>query len=245
MTAPVLFDYSGQQVRTVVVDGEPRFVLTDVCRVLDLSNPSMVAQTIDSDDLSTAEVIDSMGRSQTALVLTEAGLYEVIFQSRKPEAKGFRRWVTNEVLPTIRKTGRYIAAMPSRLELAQMVIEAETLLEASQERVAELEPKAQVADKFLDAEGDLAVADAAKALTRAGIKVGEGRLFKDLAHRGWTYRATGDGRWRVYQSAIEAGWMSVLPQSHYHPKTGVLVLDPPQPRVTPKGLQRLLTDPAT
>lgn len=110
------------------------------------------------------------------------------------------------------------------------------------QRVAELEPQAEVAAKLLDAEGDLSVADAAQTLTRAGIKTGQGRLFAALEQRGWIYRAKGDGRWRVMQSAIDAGWMSVIPQSHYHPKTGILVLDPPQPRVTPKGLQRLLAD---
>lgn len=109
-------------------------------------------------------------------------------------------------------------------------------------KVAELEPKAEVADRLLDAEGDLSVRDAAQSLTRAGIKVGERRLFAALELRKWIARAKGDGRYRVMQSAIEAGYMSVIPQSHYHPKTGVLVLDPPQPRVTPKGLQKLLTD---
>ncbi|NQE89752.1 phage antirepressor KilAC domain-containing protein [Nocardia terpenica] len=109
------------------------------------------------------------------------------------------------------------------------------------ERVAELEPQAEVAAKLLDAEGDLSVRDAAQSLTRAGITTGQQRLFAELAERGWIFRA-GDGRWRVMQYAIEHGYMSVLPQSHYHPKTGELVLDPPQPRVTPKGLQRLLSD---
>lgn len=110
-------------------------------------------------------------------------------------------------------------------------------------KVAELEPKAEVADKLLDAEGDLSVRDAAQTLTRAGIKVGQNRLFKALEERyGWISRSPGDGRYRVKQTAIEAGFMSVIPQSHYHPKTGVLVLDAPQPRVTPKGLQRILTD---
>lgn len=110
-------------------------------------------------------------------------------------------------------------------------------------QVAKLEPKAEVADRLLNAEGDLSVRDAAQALTRAGIKVGAGRLFAALENRyHWISRAPGDGRYRVRQAAIESGWMSVLPQSHYHPKTGVLVLDPPQPRVTPKGLQRLLAD---
>jgi phage regulator Rha-like protein len=114
--------------------------------------------------------------------------------------------------------------------------------ELAESRVLVLEPKAEVADRLLDAEGDLSVRDAAQSLTRAGIKVGERRLFSVLATKGWIKRAVGDGRYRVLQTAIESGYMSVLPQSHYHPRTGILVIDPPQPRVTPKGLQRLLLD---
>lgn len=110
-------------------------------------------------------------------------------------------------------------------------------------RVAELEPKAEVADRILTADGDLSVRDAAQSLTRAGIKTGAGRLFGALEQRGWISRG-GDGRYRVLQCAIERGYMSVLPQSHYHPRTGALILDAPQPRVTPKGLQKLLADEA-
>lgn len=135
---------------------------------------------------------------------------------------------------------------PAALEgpelFARAVIEAQAMLAAKDERIAELEPKAEVADQLLNADGDLSVGDAAQVLTRAGIKTGRGRLFATLEGKTWLYRARGDGRYRVCQRAIDAGWMSVLPQSHYHPKTGELVMDPPQPRVTPKGLQRLLTD---
>src|SRR5690606_23603820 len=109
------FHYGDRPVRTVVVDGEPWFVIADVCRVLDLSNPTMAANRLDPDDLSTAEVIDGMGRTQQARIPNEAGLYELIFQSRKPEARDFRRWVTHEVLPAIRKTGRYEAQPAYRL----------------------------------------------------------------------------------------------------------------------------------
>lgn len=115
-------------------------------------------------------------------------------------------------------------------------------LVAERARVAELTPRAEVADRLLDADGDLSVADAAKALTRAGIDTGATRMFKTLAGLRWIYRGQADGRWHVYQSAIETGWMSALPQSHFHPKTGELVMDAPQPRVTPKGLQRLMRE---
>lgn len=241
----VRFAYGDTAVRVVIIDGEPWFVLADLCRVLDLSNPSMVADRIESDALSTTEVIDSMGRTQQARVVSEPGMYEVIFLSRKPEARAFKRWITGTVLPEIRKTGSYgqASGLTGPELVAAALIEASRMLEAKDERIAELEPKAAVADKLLDAEGDLSVRDAAQALTRAGIKVGQGRLFAALESRyGWISRSPADGRFRVKQAAIESGWMSVLPQSHYHPKTGVLVLDPPQPRVTPKGLQRLLTD---
>ncbi len=237
------FKYGDTTVRTVVIDGEPWFVLADLCRVLDLTNPTMVADRLESDALSTAEVIDSMGRTQQARIVSESGMYEVIFLSRKPEARLFRRWVTAEVIPSIRKTGAY-ATQPALTEdeLIHRALEVSARRVAQlTEKVAELEPKAQVAAKLLDAEGDLSVRDAAQALTRAGVKTGQQRLFSELASRRWISRA-GDGRWRVLQYAIDHGFMSVLPQSHYHPKTGELVLDPPQPRVTPKGLQRLLSD---
>jgi len=126
--------------------------------------------------------------------------------------------------------------------IAAALIEANKMIGAKDERIAELEPKAEMADRILDADSDLSVADIAKALTRAGVKTGQKRLFDDLDRRGWIYRGKRDGRWRVMQSSINSGWMSVLPQSYCHPRTGILVLDVPQPRVTPKGLQRLLAD---
>ncbi|PIJ36766.1 hypothetical protein BMW24_003630 [Mycobacterium heckeshornense] len=245
MSAVELFAYADHQVRVVLVDGEPWFVLADLCRVLALTNPAVVAKRLDPEGLSQA-YIPTAGGAQQVIVVNEPTMYEVVIRSDKPEAVTFRRWITTEVLPAIRKTGSYSNTPTPTLDgpelLARAVIEAQKMLAAADERIAELEPKAEVADKLLDAEGDLSVRDAAQSLTRAGIKVGERRLFAELDRRGWIRRAIGDGRYRVMQSAIDAGYMSVLPQSHYHPKTGVLVLDPPQPRVTPKGLQRLLSD---
>ncbi|SNS59602.1 BRO family protein [Rhodococcoides kyotonense] len=244
MTTLAPFQYAGHTLRTVIVDDEPWFVLGDLCKVLGLTRgASQIAERLDEGVRQTYPLQTTGGR-QNVTIVNEPGMYEVVIRSDKPDAVAFRRWITAEVLPTIRKTGSYntAPALSGPELLAHAVIEAQAMIAAKDERIAELEPKAHVADKILDADGDYSVRDAAQALTRAGIKVGATRLFNDLEHRHWIARAKGDGRYRVLQAAIESGHMSVIPTSHYHPKTGVLVLDPPQPRVTPKGLQKLLDE---
>lgn len=101
------FNYDNNQVRTVMQDGEPWFVLKDVCKVLNLSTPKRVAERLDNDEVSLTHLIDAIGRSQKTTIINESGLYGVILRSDKPQAKPFRRWVTHEVLPAIRKTGSY------------------------------------------------------------------------------------------------------------------------------------------
>lgn len=98
-----IFNYNGSQVRTVEKNGEPWFVLKDVCDVLGLSNPSRVAERLDEDERSNFK----LGRQGEVNIISESGLYNVILRSDKPETKPFRKWVTAEVLPSIRKTGSY------------------------------------------------------------------------------------------------------------------------------------------
>lgn len=101
-----IFNHLGNNIRVMTDEqGEPLFVLKDVCDALDLGNNREVARRLDEDDVSTTDVTDNLGRNQKTNVITEAGLYEVIFMSRKPEAKAFKRWVTSEVLPSIRTHG--------------------------------------------------------------------------------------------------------------------------------------------
>ena len=92
------------QIRMVMVDDEPMFCLVDVCRALEMSNPTMVAQRLDEDERTKLD----LGRAGESNFITESGLYAVIVRSDKPNAKKFRKWVTSEVLPTIRKTGGYV-----------------------------------------------------------------------------------------------------------------------------------------
>ncbi|GAB3994636.1 hypothetical protein GCM10029992_09700 [Glycomyces albus] len=117
---------------------------------------------------------------------------------------------------------------------------AQELLEQKDKAIAELAPKAEHWEVLASAEGNLAVADAAKILSRdPAIKTGRDRLFRTLGELGWAYRQRGDNKWRAYQRTVERGWLSELPQTHYNPRTGLLEEDAPQVRVTNKGLAEL------
>lgn len=103
------FEFKGESLRALTnMAGEPWFVLKDCMSILDLGNPTETVKMFDDDEFSTTEVIDSIGRRQQAYIISEPGLYRLVMRSRKPEAKEFQRWVTHEVLPSIRKHGAYM-----------------------------------------------------------------------------------------------------------------------------------------
>lgn len=160
MNKVTIFKYEENKlVRTMNVSGEPWFVLKDVCDVLGLSTPARVAERLDSDEVSQAHLIDSMGRSQEMTIISESGLYNVILRSDKPEAKPFRKWVTAVVLPSIRKNGGYIAGQeelsPQEL-MAKALLVAQKTLTDRDARIKELtaqnqimQPKAEYFDELV------------------------------------------------------------------------------------------------
>lgn len=244
MTAALdLYRYADQDVRVVTIDGDPWFVAADVCAVLGIANNRDALTALDDDEKGVATT-DTLGGAQSVSIISEPGLYSLILRSRKPEAKAFKRWVTHDVIPAIRRTGTY--AIPTQ-RLPQTYAEALRALADQAEHTervqADLEqaaPKAEAWDTLATAIGDYAVADAAKILARdPRLTLGRNRLFTVLTSHGWLYRQLDDGRLHVKQHAVDAGWLSELPSSHYHPRTGELVLDAPQVRVTVRGLQRL------
>src|SRR5690625_4714721 len=99
--------FDGQNLTIIENEGEPNFLLKDVCNILELSNPRQVKTRLGDDVISNYPIQDSLGRTQQATFVNEDGLYDVILDSRKPEAKRFRKWITSEVLPSIRKIGKY------------------------------------------------------------------------------------------------------------------------------------------
>lgn len=102
-----IFNFNGAQVRTVEKSGETWFVLKDVCGVLEVDQTAGIKRRLTDDVISNHLIPDSFGRNQETTIINEDGLYDVILESRKPEAKAFRKWVTRDVLPSIRKTGNY------------------------------------------------------------------------------------------------------------------------------------------
>ena len=120
MNELMIFNYNSNEIRTVEMGGEPWFVLRDVCQVLDLGSPHKVAERLDEDERKQIPVTDSMGRQQDTTIINESGLYNVILRSDKPEAKPFRKWVTSEVLPSIRKHGEYVTPKKAQQRLGEV-----------------------------------------------------------------------------------------------------------------------------
>ena len=241
----VTFSYGDRPVRTVVVGGEPWFVAADVCAVLGIANVGNALARLDDDEKDSIRLADGTPGNPNKAIVNEPGLYSLILRSDKPEAKAFKRWVTHEVLPAIRRTGRYEVQPAYRLpqSYAEALRELAATVEEKERIAAELEqaaPKAHSWDVLASAHGDYDVAHAAQILSRdPAISTGQRRLFAYLAEIGWIRRDPTTGRWRAYQRAIDARWLSEIPQHHYDRETGELVLDPPQVRVTVKGLHRL------
>lgn len=249
-STPLVFTFpeTAQHVRSVMIDTQPWWVAADVCAVLEISNARQAVSYLDDDEVQQVPVTtnDGSGRSLPTNVVSEPGLYSLILRSRKPQAKAFKRWITHEVIPSIRRTGSYsmepaAPALPQDYEEALVALLGQVReTKALTAKVAELEPAANSWQTLAAAEGDFSVADAAKILARdPNIKLGRNRLFTLLDEYRWTYRQLADDRPRVMQAAIERQWLSEIPQSHYHPRTGELVMDAPQVRVTVKGLHEL------
>lgn len=198
-----IFNHLGNDIRVMTDEqGEPLFVLKDICGALDLKNISDVASRLDEDGVGTTEVIDNLGRTQKINVITEAGLYEVIFMSRKPEAKAFKRWVTSEVLPSIRKHGMY--ATPATIEemIANPDMAIQLLTTLKEERAARAKAEAEVEaqrpvaalGKAIEtAEGDLTPSAFGKILSKTITTMGPNKFCRWLLDNNFAFR-NGQGK---------------------------------------------------
>lgn len=239
----VPFDFNGAQVRVVTIDGEPWFVLADLCTVLEIANVGNVAARLDSLSIRQADVQNARGQMRATVVVSEAGMYEVVIRSDKPDAARFRRWITAEVLPQIRRTGSYgtAPALTGPALMAAALIEAQAVLEAREAEVRELTPRAEAWDALASTDGDYSMRDAAQILCREhGIDIGQSRLSKRLREIGWV-----DASGIPYQRHVDLGRLRSRARYYTHARTQERVLAEPQIRITPKGVADLRTILAT
>ena len=235
---PFEFPATGQTVRTVEIDGDPWFVAADVCAVLGLARQQDSTRHLDDDEKGECLVDTPSGRQQMVTV-NEPGLYSLILRSRKPEAKAFKRWVTHEVLPAIRRTGSYSMAPTHPLprtfsEALRELADAVEQRDAAEQRITELQPSADAWEKLADSKGDYPLREAAQILSRDPlITIGQNRLAAYLRQIGWTDRSG-----QPYQAQVDLGRLFRRSTSYDHPRTGERKPSS-QVRITPKGLKEL------
>ena len=183
------------EVRVAGTSEEPLFCLADVCKAIGIANPRNVKDRLDGDDVRQVDTIDNLGRTQQVNYVTESGMYDVIIRSDSENAKPFRKWVTSEVLPSIRKSGGYIAAKeddtPEMIMARAILVANDTItrqkkqLEQAHRKISMLAPKAELMDKVMDADQKIdigqAIGQAAKILQ---LPFGRNTLFKKLKEKG-------------------------------------------------------------
>lgn len=207
-------------VRTITKDNEPMFCLADVCKALEIKNATDVAKRLEEDEVTRLNLGSQSGETN---FVTESGLYAVILRSDKPNAKKFRKWVTSEVLPSIRKNGGYIAnqeQMTPEQIVANALIVAQNIISQKDRQIEEMKPKADFFDTVADSKTAISMNEVAKVLNIKGY--GRNNLFEFLRNSKVL------DRWNVpYQRYVDNGWFRVIEQ-HYQ-KNG-------EPIVTTKTL---------
>ncbi|MDU1580854.1 phage antirepressor [uncultured Cutibacterium sp.] len=210
-------------IRTITdVSGEVWFVATDICAALDLSNTTVALQRLDADEKSKFNLGLPGGATWC---VNEAGLYSLVLASRKPEAKSFKRWVTHEVLPSIRKHGGYLTdqKIEDILNNPDTIIQLATKLKSERAKRAALEkqaaidtPKARFADAVSASHTSILIGDLAKLLRQNGYEIGQNRLFEMLRRNGYLCSAKG-GLWNMpTQKAMDLNLFEVKETTIVH-----------------------------
>ncbi|MGM7776097.1 phage antirepressor [Arthrobacter sp. KNU-44] len=249
MSEITTFNFNQSPVRTVTIDGEPWFVAADVCDYFGVTNRNRAMQVVDVEDKGGTQ-IDTPGGRQMLSTINESGLYALLFSLQPQKARGlhqaeieakmekvrqFKRWVTHEVLPQIRKTGGYgVQAIPQTLPQALRAYAAEVeAREALAAKVAADAPKVLFADSVATSETTILVGDLAKILRGNGIMIGANRLFAQLREDGYLIRRQGTDWNMPTQRAMELELFKVKETAVTHSDGHVTVSK--TPKVTGKG----------
>ncbi|HDR7998345.1 TPA: phage antirepressor [Bacillus cereus] len=202
------------QVRTVVKGEDVWFVAKDVCDVLEIVNATRSLSRLDEDELHSMKVTDSLGRPQDTNIINESGLYSLIMTSRKPQAKTFKKWVTNEVLPSIRKHGAYMTDQVLEqavtnpdfaIGLLTKLKEEKEKLAAAQQQIVQQQPLVVFAEACMQSEQTLKVSEVAKLATKQGVKIGQRQLFAKLREWELMFKRSTEPT----QPAVEKGYFEI------------------------------------
>lgn len=225
------------KIRVVEKNNEPWFIAKDVCKALGLAQVSRAIQKLDEDEVTNSKVIDSIGREQKVNAISEAGMYSLVLVSRKPEAKAFKRWVTHEVLPAIRRTGGYMVTKaddtPEEI-MARAVLIAQDTINRQKQQIADMQPKALFADAVAASHTSILVGELAKLLKQNGVEIGQNRLFRWLRENGYLMK-TGSSYNMPTQRSMEQELFEVKETSITHSDGHITVQK--TPKVTGKGRQ--------
>lgn len=239
MELQIFSDSEFGEIRTITKDNEPWFVASDICRSLDLSNPTMAMQRIDDDEKAKFNLGLSGGETNC---VNEYGLYSLALASRKKEAKDFKRWITHEVLPSIRKNGGYIAGQETMSDEELMakallvannkIAERDKIIEQKQARIEQMKPKEIFADAVATSHTSILVGDLAKLICQNGVQIGQKRLFVWLRDKGYLIKS-GSSYNMPTQRYIEQGLFEIKESNLVNPDGSVRITR--TPKVTGKG----------
>lgn len=233
-----LFNFENHEVRSLLINSEPWFVGRDVAEVLGYKKPeNAIANHVDDDDKTTTLIqgIGSNYKSKT-MIINESGLYCLVLSSKLPSAKKFKRWVTSEVLPALRKTGQYQVKELSGSELmAKALIEAQSVLAAKDKQIEQMKPKVVFADAVATSHTSILVGELAKILKQNGIDMGQKRLFAWLREKGYLIKRQGTDYNMPTQKAMDLGLFEIKEGSYVN-GSGVNITTK-TPKVTGKGQQ--------
>lgn len=191
--------------------GEPWFVAKDVCDALGIRTDT-VRTTLDEDEVKeTNPNTIGVAGGRNPLIVSEAGLYSLVLKSRKPEAKCFKRWVTHEVLPALRRDGAYVASDGTEDDatlMARALLAAKRAIDRKDALIAEMKPKVLFADTVAASDGTCLIGELAKMMTQAGYPIGQNRLFAKLREDGYLGKS-GSNRNVPLQRYVERGLFSI------------------------------------
>jgi len=232
------------EIRTTIINNEPWFVASDICKALEIGNTSQALTRLEDDEKCTTIILNegaASGKSSMSFI-NECGLYSLILSSRKPSARQFKRWITHEVIPSIRKNGGYIAGQETLsddelLEKAVLVAqrkiaERDKIIAEQQAKIEQDKPKTIFADAVSTSRTSILVGDLAKLICQNGVQIGQKRLFEWLRNNGYLMRF-GTSKNMPKQRYLEQGLFEIRESSVQNPDGSVRVTR--TPKVTGKG----------